>query len=309
MKIAVTCLQMIRDLDQLGDHFRSADLLPVPANVSGQFLEGKALIAALTDCTGVIAGDDQFSREVLEACSSLKVISKWGIGVDGIDHASAARLGIRVRNTPGMFGDEVGDVTMAYLTDLARELTRTHQAVQCGEWYKPTGTSLAGSTLGIIGLGTNGLAVARRAAASGMRIIGTDPSKEAVSRARLLGISVLTINEVFEVSDFITVHTPLTTQTRHLLDAESFRKMRNGVRIVNTSRGSVIDTDALIDALQSGKVAGAALDVMEEEPLPYEHPLRTIDSVIFGSHNASNTVQACARVHRQAITNLIEELG
>lgn len=309
MRVAVTCIQLIRDLDLCREQFESAGLIAVPATVPGQHLEGDQLVEALSGCVGVVAGDDQFTGDVLDRCPDLRVISKWGIGVDGINREAADRLGIAVRNTPGMFDEEVGDVTMAYLVDLARHLTVIDRGIRAGGWPKPPGTSLAGSVLGIIGLGGIGRAVARRALVSGMKVVGCDPSDVSVRAARGLGVETLSLDEVLEISDFISVNAPLNASTHHLLDAAAFGRMKEGVRIVNTGRGAVISTDALVEALRAGRVTAAALDVMEQEPVPRDHPLRDFDSVVFGSHNASNTAEASMRTHTRAIDNLIEELG
>ena len=309
MRVAVTCIQLIRDLDLCREQFESAGLTAVPAAVPGQHLEGDQLVEALAGCVGVVAGDDQFTGDVLDRCPDLRVISKWGIGVDGINREAADRLGIAVRNTPGMFDEEVGDVTMAYLVDLARHLTVIDRGIRAGGWPKPPGTSLAGSVLGIIGLGGIGRAVARRALVSGMRVVGCDPSDVSVRAAQELGVETLSLDEVLEISDFISVNAPLNASTKHLLDATAFGRMKEGVRIVNTGRGAVISSDALVDALRAGRVSAAALDVMEQEPVPGDHPLREFESVVFGSHNASNTTEASMRTHVKAIENLIEELG
>ena len=309
MKVAVTCIQLIRDLELCRSQFEAADLEPVAASVLGQHLEGDDLVESLDGCVGVIAGDDQFTPEVLERSPNLRVISKWGIGVDGINREAADRLGIVIRNTPGMFDDEVGDVTMAYIVDVARHLTFIDRGIRAGSWPKPPGTSLSGATLGIVGLGGIGRAVARRALVAGMQVLGFDPSDESARFAEAIGVEIVGIKRIWSSSDIISVNAPLNPQTHHLVNDDSFAQMKDGVKIVNTGRGPVVSTDALIRALTSGKVAGAALDVMESEPVPALHPIRDFENVIFGSHNASNTLEASMRTHRQAVSNLIEELG
>jgi D-3-phosphoglycerate dehydrogenase len=238
----------------------------------------------------------------------LRVISKWGIGIDGIDLGAAAERDIVVRNTPGMFDDEVADVTMAYVVMLDRHLAVIDRGIREGRWPKPAGTSLSTQTLGIIGLGGIGRAVAKRAAVSGMRILGVDPSAESCAMAAEHGVAACDLDALLANSDVISVNAPLNPATFHLLDAVAFTKMRLGVRIVNTGRGPVIDTDALVDALSSGQVGGCAVDVLEEEPPPIHHPLRQFEQVVFGSHNASNTLEASARTHDVAISHLIDEI-
>jgi D-3-phosphoglycerate dehydrogenase len=309
MKIAVTCIQLVRDLDRHLDALARLGLDVIVPQISGQHLEGDELVAALTGCAGVIAGDDRFTATVLDRCPELRTISKWGSGVDGIDHRAAAERGITVTNTPGMFDDEVADVAMAYVTMLARGLHLVDRGVHAGEWPKPAGRSLRGAALGIIGLGGIGRALAARALVAGMRVVGCDPSGEAATTARALGVSVTTFDEVLAAGDFVSVNCPLNESTFHLLDERAFARMRAGAYLINTGRGAVIATDDLVASLERGHLAGAALDVMEEEPPPPDHPLVRLPQVILGSHNASNTLEASSRVHILAIENLARSLG
>lgn len=307
-KIAVTCIQLLRDLEA---HRRPLDDLgweiatPV---IPGQHLEGQSLIDAMQGCVGVVAGDDKFTSEVQAALPDLQVISKWGIGIDGIDLSAAAERGIAVRNTPGMFDDEVGDVTMAYITMLARQLAFIDRGIRAGGWPKPPGTSLSSLTVGIIGLGGIGRAVARRTAVAGMKMLGYDPSHESRSAAAEIGVLCTDIDELLSASDVISVNCPLNEATHHLLDEAAFEKMKSGAFVVNTGRGPVVKTSALVAALTAGRLRGAALDVLEVEPTPVDSPLRAFDNVVFGSHNASNTLEASARTSDIAIAHLIEEL-
>lgn len=308
MIVAVTCIQLIRDLPNWSSVFADNGLDVVVPDIPGQHLEGQALIDALDDCVGVVAGDDKFTADVLEQLPTLRIISKWGSGVDGIDREAADRLGIKVTNTPGMFDNEVADVSMAYITILARELVTISNGVHAGSWPKPAGTSLSDATLGIIGLGGIGRALAQRALVARMRIIGFDPSPESQRQAEALGAEIGTLDRLLTESDFISINCPLTPDTHHLVDDSAFAKMKAGVRIVNTGRGPVIDTPALVAALASGKVASAALDVLEDEPPEPGNPLISDPRVVLGSHNASNTLEASARVHALAIQNLIHGL-
>ena len=198
---------------------------------------------------------------------------------------------------------------MAYLVMLARSLHVIDRGVHSGSWPKPAGTSLRGTTLGIVGLGGIGRAVALRAAAAGMIVCGADPSPESAAAATALGVSVVPFADLLAASDFVSVNCPLTAETFHLFDAQAFASMKAGAHFVNTGRGAVVATDALIDALTSGTLAGVALDVMEHEPPTSDSPLLGRRDVVFGSHNASNTLQASARVHLMAIENLLRELG
>lgn len=308
-KVAVTCIQLLRDLaahrrplDDLGWEIATPD-------IPGQHLEGQALIDALGGCIGVVAGDDKFTAEVQAALPDLRVISKWGIGIDGIDLPTAAERGIVVRNTPGMFDDEVGDVTMAYITMLTRQLAFIDRGIRSGGWPKPPGRSLAGLTVGIIGLGGIGRAVARRAAVAGMRTIGSDPLRESQMAAAALGVENVDLESLLAQSDVISVNCPLNASTHHLLDDDAFARTKPGAFVVNTGRGPVVNTASLVAALETGHLGGAAVDVLEIEPTPLDSPLRKFDNVIFGSHNASNTLEASARTHDIAIAHLIDEVN
>lgn len=308
MRIVVTCRQMARDIELMRSRLEELGLeVSCPSVV--QHLEGDELVAALQGAVGVIAGDDHFTAEVMDRCPDLRAISKWGIGVDGIDRDAAATRGISVTNTPGMFDDEVADVAYGYLVMLTRQLHHIDRGVREGTWPKPVGSSFNGATLGIVGLGGTGLAMARRALVAGMTVIGSDPSEASRQAALELGVGVVDIDQVIRNADHLSLHCPLTPQTRHLLDRERFASMREGIHIVNTARGQVIDEAALIDALHAGRVGGAALDVFEDEPLPAASPLRQFDNVILGSHNASNTQEASERTNEQALANLLRALA
>lgn len=307
-RVGVTCIQLLRDLDHHRGPLDDRGWHVAPAEIPGQHLEGDDLVAALDGCVGVVAGDDRFTAEVLEQLPNLRVISKWGIGIDGIDLAAAAERGITVRNTPGVFDDEVADVTMAYIVMVVRELVQIDRGVRAGSWPKPAGRSLRNMTLGIVGLGAIGRAVAARALLAGMTVVGSDPSDESCVMAAALGVEPLDFDAVLARSDVISVNAPLTPSTHHLLDRRAFGLVRPGTYLVNTGRGAVVSNQALVEALSAGTIAGAALDVMEIEPPPPDDPLRRFDHVVFGSHNASNTYDASARVSDVAIAHLIEEL-
>lgn len=309
MKIAVTCIQLIRDLDAWRPVLESAGFDITVPTIAGQHLEGQDLVTALEGCVGVVAGDDKFTAPVLDELPELRVISKWGIGVDGIDRAHASQLGIAVTNTPGAFDGEVADVALAYTVVLLRQLHVIHEGVQAGRWPKPAGHSLAGQTMGVIGLGGIGRALAIRALAAGMHVVGTDPDPSSREMATALGVSCCSVDELMSTSDVISVNCPLTPETFHLVDARRLALVRPGAYLVNTGRGDVVDTVALAAALVDGRLAGAALDVLEEEPPSAANVIRTAPNVVFGSHNASNTLEASARVHRRAIENLARELG
>jgi D-3-phosphoglycerate dehydrogenase len=294
--------------DEFRGAFDRAGIDPYLPWIPGQQLSAEDLRPIIYEYDGVIAGDDSFTRSVLEHAPRLRIISKWGVGLDGIDNVAASELGIVVTNTPHMFDDEVADVTVGYLIMLARGLHKIDRAIRRGDWPKTEGRSLASCTLGIVGLGGIGRATARRATAMGMTVIGTDPSEAAASVAQDAGVRVVSFEELIRGSDAIAINCPLTNETRGLFDAESLAPARQELLLVNTARGPIVDENALVAALRSGQVSGAALDVFEQEPLPVNSPLRAMDQVILGSHNASNTRQAVIRTSARAVDNLLRHL-
>jgi D-3-phosphoglycerate dehydrogenase len=245
---------------------------------------------------------------VIARAERLKVIVKWGIGMDAIDVEAAGRAGITVLNTPDVFADEVGDVVIGYLVLLARRLHEIDREVRAGGWPKPPGLTLSGKVLGLVGVGSIGRGVARRARAMGMSLLGYDVAGIPVSVRSGLDLQPVDLETLLASSDFISLNCPLTRENYHLLDQGAFARMKPGVYIVNTARGPLIDEEALAANLASGRVAGAALDVFEEEPLPPSSPLLGFDSCILGSHNASNTREAVLRVNRIALDRLFAEL-
>lgn len=309
MRVAVTCAHLIRDLAHWQPAMEAAGFEVVAADIPGQHLEGDALVSAMEGCVGVVAGDDKFTADVQDRLPDLKVISKWGIGVDGIDREHAAARGIAVTNTPGAFDDEVADIAMAYTVMLLRQLVTIHETTRDGGWVRPAGHSLGDLRVGVIGLGGIGRAVVRRAAVAAADVVGCDPSPESQELAMEAGARIVEIDELMATSNVISVNAPLTPSTLHLVNAERLSMVPDLAYLVNTGRGDVVDTAALADALISGRLAGAAVDVLEEEPPSPENPIRRAPNVIFGSHNASNTYEASARVHRRSIANMADQLG
>lgn len=307
-RVVVTCPQLQRTIDQHRATFDAAGIEVLLPPVVQQLSEGE-LIEHLRDAEGIIVGDDPLTATVLERSNRLRAISKWGVGIDNIDLAAAARLGIRVTNTPGMFGDEVADVVIGYLIMLARQLHRVDARVRAGEWAKIEGVSLAGRTLGIIGLGAIGQAVARRGIALGMTVIGAEVFEPNAQAAERLGVAVMPQDRLLREADVMSLNCPLTPENRHMIDADAMATMRRGAWIINTARGPIIEEAALVEALRSGQIGAAALDVFEVEPLPADSPLRSFNNVILGAHNSSNTAEAVQRTSVKAIENLIRGLA
>ena len=273
-----------------------------------QRMKESELLQIIDRFNGVVAGDDEFTARVLEKSRKLKVISKWGVGVDAIDLEHAKRLGIRTYNTPDVFSDEVADVVMGYIILLARLLHKIDQSVRSGGWVRIQGVSLRGKTLGVIGIGNIGRNVTRRAVAAGMCVVGYDNAPISASFLEETRLHPIELEELLHTADFISLNCNLSLSNRYMLGPREFAFMRTGTYIVNTARGPLIDEAALFLALREGRIAGAALDVFEEEPLPLSSPLRQLDNCIFGTHNSSNTVEAVERVNKKAVSNLLDGL-
>jgi len=266
----------------------------VPAKVT-QTLSEDELSELLPHYDGWIIGDDPATRRVFEAgqAGKLRAAVKWGIGVDNVDFEACKDLGIPIINTPGMFGAEVADIAVGYVIALARNTFEIDRGVRAGGWPKPRGISLEGKTVALIGFGDIGRNTAKRLLAADMRIIAYDPFADPATVDAPAQLAAWP--ERLEEADFLVVNCALTRSSFHLVDAEALARIKPGVRIVNVGRGPVIDEQALIEALATGQVFSAALDVFEEEPLATGSPLRSHERCIFGSHNASNTEDGVVR--------------
>jgi D-3-phosphoglycerate dehydrogenase / 2-oxoglutarate reductase len=251
------------------------------------------LAAELADADAlVVRSAVQADAKLLESAPKLRVIGRAGVGVDNIDTDAATHRGIVVMNTPGANAVAVAELTLGLMISLARAIPRANSTMHAAKWEKKSlqGSELRGKTLGIVGLGRIGLEVARRAAAFGMHLIGYDPFVAPVI-ARENNVALVPIDEIFKSSDFLTLHVGLTTQTEGLINATSIRIMKKGIRIINCARGELIVEQALADAIKSGHVAGAALDVFHQEPLK-DSPFFNLDNVILSPHIAGATDEA-----------------
>jgi len=240
----------------------------------------------------LVRSQTQVTRRLIEQAPNLKIIGRAGVGVDNIDLDAATENGILVVNAPGGNTNSAAEHTMAMLMSLARNIPQAYASLQNHEWdrKKYMGVEVKGKTLGVIGFGKIGAEVAHRAKGQRMEVIAYDPFMTE-EKADKLGIKAGSIDDILECADFITVHTPLIKQTKHLLNREAFAKMKDGVRILNCARGGIIEEAALLEALESGKVAGAALDVFEEEP-PFDSPLLKLPQVIATPHLGGSTIEA-----------------
>ena len=272
-------------------------------------LDTAGLRAALAEADGIIIrSGTQLTADVLRDQARLKVIARAGVGVDNIDVPAATREGIVVMNTPGGNTVSTAEHTMAMILALSRNVAKANDSLKAGKWdrTKFTGSQLGGKTLGIVGLGRVGLAVAKRAKAFDMEVLGFDPFLSA-ERALELGVeSVSPLDDLWARCDYITLHTPLSNETRDLVGPAAFAKMKSGARIINCARGGLIDEKALVAALDAGKIAGAAIDVFDPEPPPADHPLVNHPLVLVTPHLGASTEEAQVSVAIEAARLLID---
>jgi D-3-phosphoglycerate dehydrogenase len=272
-------------------------------------LEESDLVDLVDGIHGAICGDDRFTERVLKRATAMRVISKWGTGVDSIDLEAAARLGIEVCNTSDAFTDAVADSVLGYALCFARQLPWMDSDVKSGSWSKKRkGRSLRECVLGVVGVGNVGSAVVRRASAFGMRILGADP----VTPSRLLvdehGLECVPLVQLLEVADFVSLNCDLNATSRNLIGARELAQMKRESVLINTARGPLVVEGDLVAALQDNVIAGAALDVFEAEPLPSDSPLRRMSNVLLAPHNANSSPSAWQRVHSTTIENLFRVL-
>ncbi|NMB68357.1 MAG: phosphoglycerate dehydrogenase [Chloroflexi bacterium] len=268
------------------------------------------LLAYAGQFDGTVCGDDRYTERVLQRClPRLKVISKWGTGIDSIDKTAAERLEIQVRNTPNAFTLPVADSVMAYMLAFARRQPWMDREMKAGRWEKIPGRSLSECTLGVIGVGNIGKAVIRRARSFGMKLLGNDIIPIAPDFVVENNVEMTSLEDLLSRADFVSLNADLNPTSRHLINAETLRKMKPGAVLINTARGPLVDEPALAAALQSGQIAGAALDVFEVEPLPLDSPLMKMDNVMLAPHNTNSSPSAWERVHWSTIRNLLESLG
>jgi D-3-phosphoglycerate dehydrogenase len=257
-----------------------------------------------------ICGDDHYSQKVLDRCAPrLKVISKWGTGIDSIDKEYALSIGIQVCNTPNAFTLPVADTVMGYILTFARKLPWMDQAMKRGEWEKIPGRSLSECTLGVIGVGNVGKAVLRRARCFGMKLLGTDIVPIAPDFVLENGLEMTDLKNLLQSSDFVSLNCTLNPTSHHLMNQKTFNFMKQTAILINTARGPIVKEPDLIDALQGKKIAGAALDVFENEPLPHDSSLLKMDNVLLAPHNSNSSPSAWERVHWNTILNLLDGLG
>ncbi|MDK2814276.1 MAG: hypothetical protein PWP18_189 [Thermoanaerobacter sp.] len=275
-------------------------------NESGKPYEESELINIIKDIDGIIVGLDKITSNVLKNAKKLKVITKYGVGMDNIDIEEAEKLGIKITFTPGANKESVADLAFSLMLCLSRNVIKLDNIVRSNKWEKIVGYEVYGKTLGIVGTGSIGKGVAKRATGFDMKILAYDKYPD-YDFADKIGMKYVDKKTLLEESDFITLHIPLSDETYHFIDEEEFNIMKNTAYIINTSRGGIINENALYNALKNKKIAGAALDAFEEEP-PLNSKLFELDNVILSPHCGASTKEATDRMGIMAVEGLISVL-
>lgn len=275
-------------------------------NQTGGILNKEQMKTLLCDCDGIIVGVDPLDGEVIDYAEKLKVIAKYGVGVDNIDMEKAASRGIRVSRTVGANSDAVADYAMALMLALARKVIPIDSACRKADWKKVTTIDVSHKILGILGFGAIGKLVAKRAQGFDMQILAYDVYWDS-DYAEAHGIEKATPEQIYTEADFISVHLPLVPETKNFIDEKQIAMMKPTAILVNTARGGLINEDALLKALKEKRLYGAGLDVFSEEP-PANHEWFSLDNIVIGSHCAASTTDAALNMGRMATENLIRDL-
>lgn len=272
-------------------------------------LEECDLVEIIPQFHGVICGDDRFTQRVYEHASNLEVIVKWGTGIDSLNKFIADSKNIKLYRTPGAFTFPVADTTLAYMLNFLRGVRENTELMKNGNWDKPQGYCLFEKTVGIIGFGEIGRAVAKRLRAFDAKVLAYDTQDFSNEVYIEYNVERCDLDTILKESDIITIHTDLNDSSFHLINKETIERMERQPFLINTCRGPVIKEKDLIEALQNKKISGAGLDVFEEEPLPLDSPLRKMNNVLLASHNSNSSPKCWENVHKNSVKMLLEGLG
>ena len=308
-KVLFTAPYMIPFVDRFKPIFDQYDIELIVPGVQER-MEEEDLLKYAGKFDGAICGDDRYTARVIEACAPrLKVISKWGTGIDSIDAEACSRYSIKIGRTPNAFTTPVADTVLGYMLAFARRQPWMDREMKSGKWEKIPGKTLSECTLGVIGLGNIGKAVTRRARVFGMKVYGTDVVDIDPVFVTETGIEMTDFQSLLSNSDFVSINCDSNPTSHHLMNSDTFALMKSNAILINTARGPIVDEKALIEALQAKRLAGAALDVFEHEPLPLDSPLMKMDNVLPAPHNSNSSPAAWERVHWNTIKNLLDGLG
>ena len=276
-------------------------------NDTGKPLSSSQLAALLPGVDGYIAGLDAIDAAALSTADSLRVIARYGVGTDNVDLAAARTRGVVVTNTPGANAQAVAELAVTLILLLARPVLSASAATRAGEWPRTAGLSLGGKTVGLVGFGAIGRAVAHLLSGFGCRLLTCDPWCD-LERAANLGVAVVEMDELLLASDFVSLHAPVTPETRGMVDATFLARMKSGASLVNTARGELVDERALFEVLASGRLRGAALDAFAVEPPGAGNPLLSLSNVIATPHMGAHTDGATTTMGRIALADCLAVL-
>src|SRR6266487_4301356 len=308
-KILFTAPYMIPFADRFKPIFDKYNIELIVPDVQER-MEEADLLKYAGQFDGAICGDDRYTERVIQACAPrLKVISKWGTGIDSIDAEACSRYAIKLCRTPNAFTLPVADTVLGYILAFARHQPWMNREMKQGKWEKFPARALSECTLGVIGIGNIGKAVTRRVRAFGMKVYGTDIIDIDHVFVTETGIEMTGLQSLLSKSDFVSINCDLNPTSHHLINSDTLALLRPNAVLINTARGPIVEEKALIEALQAKRLAGAALDVFEHEPLPLESPLIKMDNVMLAPHNSNSSPAAWERVHWNTIRNLLEGLG
>ncbi len=305
-KVLVTARIFGHLSDDSFDIFKNSGFEQAKNPYRGKGLSENELIELIGGVHGLLTGVDQVTAKVINTADELKIISKFGAGVDNIDVAAATQKGVVVTNAPGMNSDAVADMTFSLILSIARRIPFANDQVRKGNWPLIVGTEICNKTLGLIGLGQIGKRVAMRAGGFNMKILAYEllPDEQFVQE---LGIKLVPLNRLLQESDFVSIHVPFTSETKDLIKTEQLEMMKPTAYLINTARGGIVDENALHDALESGEIAGAAFDVFKEEPLR-EKALIELDNFIATPHISPFTKEAIENAEKLSAQNIIDVL-
>lgn len=307
--VLITAPYMLPVVDRFKPVLDKYGIVPIIPDVQER-MEEADLLKYAGEFDGAICGDDRYSERVIEACAPrLKVISKWGTGIDSIDAEACSRFQVKIGRTLNAFTQPVADTVLGYMLAFARRQPWMDKEMKAGKWQKMPGIALSECTLGVIGLGNIGRAVVRRARAFGMKIFGNDIVEIDQAFISETGIEITDLPSLLSRSDFVSINCDLNPGSHHLMNPDTFALMKPNAVLINSARGPIVAEQALIEALQTKRLAGAALDVFEYEPLPLDSPLLKMDNVLLAPHNSNSSPGAWEKVHWNTIRNLLEGLG
>lgn len=307
--VFVSAPYMLQEINRFKPILESLDLKLIIPEVHERLSEAE-ILAFAGKFDGTICGDDHYSREVIEAClPRLKVISKWGTGIDSIDQAAAREFGVMVGNTPNAFTVPVSESVIGYMLCFARQIPWLDMAMKDGRWDKINGRTLSECTLGVVGVGRVGKAVLRRARAFGMDLLGNDIIEIEPDFLLEYGVRMTNLQDLLSSADYISINCTLNPTSVHLINAERLGYCKPEAVLINTARGPVVHQSALVEALQNRRLRGAALDVFEDEPLPVDSPLLVMENVLLAPHNSNSSPRFWEHVHWNTIRNLLVGLS